>query len=196
MQTKLIVVLTVFTLTACGSMAATQKPTSMTVAKSTRETIIARELALYVGKTIELASADKPYQEVIKHIGEPPAHHKKALANGEGAASLYPKSELFSEITFYLGQGDKAQQIVSMEFISKKGAYDMDDLRASFGEWHRSPRPPEKVSYAVAWFPKYDPSGGAELFLYAEDGDYTTSIDPKKTPVRLFIQNTPFRWGD
>ncbi|MEW7851020.1 hypothetical protein AB2N08_20220 [Massilia aurea] len=196
MRTKLIVVVTVFNLTACGSMTATQKPTSMAAEKTTRETNIARELALYVGKTIELASTDRPYQEVIKHIGEPPANHKKALANGDGAASLYPKSELFSEITFYLGDGDKAQQIVSMEFVSKDGAYDMDDLRAAFGEWHRSPKPPEKASFAVAWFPKYDPSNGAQLFLYAEDADYTSSIDPKKTPYRLFIQNTLFRWAD
>lgn len=195
MQTKLIVVLAACAITVCGGTATAQKASSMTAVKSTRETI-ARELALYVGKTMALASTGKPYQEVIKDIGELQAHHKKALANGDGAASLYPKSELFSEITFYLGKGDKAQQIVSMEFISKKGAYNMDDLRAAFGEWHRSPKAPAQVSYAVAWFPKYDPSGGAQMFLYAEDGDYTTSIDPTKTPVRLFIQNTPFRWGD
>lgn len=168
----------------------------MSSIETARRDNIARELHLYIGKTIALASAGKPYQEVIAHIGKPPAHHQQALDSGEGGASLYPDSALFKEITFGLGRGEQAQYIVSMEFIAKKGAFDMHDLGAAFGEWQRSPKEPEQATYAVAWFPKYDKASGARFFLYAEDGDYTTHIDPHKTPVRIFFQTDHFRWGD
>jgi hypothetical protein len=166
---------------------------TMSTAGAHRENAL-RELNLFVGKTIELASAGKPYQEVIQHIGALSAEHRKALKNGEGAASLYPASALFSEMTFYLGRG--SDRIVSMEFIANKGAFDMDDLRAAFGEWHRSPAEPEQASFAVAWFPQYDQSTGAKLFLYAEDGDYAPRIDAGKTPARLFFQADHFRWDE
>jgi hypothetical protein len=165
----------------------------MSTAPAHRDNIL-QELNIFVGKTIELASAGKPYQDVIRHIGKLPAEHQKALKNGEGAASLYPKSALFSEMTFHLARD--SDRIVSMEFIANPGAFTMDDLRAAFGEWRRSPEEPVEASFAVAWFPRYDPSTGATLFLYAEDGDYGGSIDAGKTPVRLFFQASLFRWDD
>jgi hypothetical protein len=106
------------------------------------------------------------------------------------------KSELFREMTFYLGKAAARERIVSMEFIANKGAFNMHDLQAAFGEWHRSPAEPEEASFAVAWFPRFDPDSGARFFLYAEDGDYASSIDPGKTPARLFIQVERFRWSD
>lgn len=157
---------------------------------------IARELALYVGQTMALASAGKPYQEVIAHIGQPPSHHQQALDDGDGAASLYPDCALFREMTFYLGRGDAANRIASMEFISNDGAFNMDDLRAAFGPWRRSPKEPSEVAYAVAWFEQYDTCSGGRMFLYAEDANYTTHIDPAQTPARLFFQTDHFRWAD
>lgn len=155
---------------------------------------IARELEHFVGKTIELAGAGLPYAQVIAHIGKPSAAHLKALKRGEGAASLYPKSELFSEMTFYLGQD--GERVASMEFIADPGAFSMHDLRAAFGQWQRSPPEPEEASFAVAWFPKYDTDSGARFCLYAEDGNYGSSIAPDATPARLFIQAQRFRWTE
>lgn len=157
---------------------------------------IARELKLYVEKTIELASAGRPYQEVVHHIGAPHLGHKVWVSAENRGGSIYPPSKLFKEIVIHLARDTKSQQVVAIEFFSNPGSYDMNDLQAAFGDWHRSPKEPEECSFALAWFPRYDASTGAKFFLYAEDGEYASTIDPKRTPDRLFIQKMIARWGD
>ena len=149
---------------------------------------IIHELEFYVGKTMALASAGKPYQEVIAHIGKPPPNHQEGLDDGDGVASLYPASRLFSEMTFTLGSGDQANQVVSMDFIAKPGSFTMDDMQAVFGPWHRTPEEDEGTLFVLAWFPRYDKSSGAHMFLYADDaGQDNVVIAPGHTPGRVFF---------
>ena len=155
------------------------------------------ELQLLVGETIALATAGLPYREVVSHLGPLSDRAQQALDNGDGAASINPASELFSEIVIHLGRSkpETVGKIVALEFITRKGSFDMDDMRTAFGQWHRSPKNGEKASFAVAWFPRYDAMSGARYFMYAEDGEYVDRIDPKRTPVRIFVQTSQFRWG-
>lgn len=171
-------------------------PESTAAAGGQNRENIARELDLYVRKTIELASAGRPYREVIAHIGVPHLGHDVVLSEKNRGGSIYPPSKLFREIVIWLARDPSSQQVIAMEFFSRPDSYNMDDLRAAFGEWHRSPKEPSECSFAIAWFPRYDASTGAKLFLYAEDGEYAKAIDPKRTPVRLFVQKMEARWGD
>lgn len=149
---------------------------------------IIHELEFYVGKTMALASAGKPYQEVIAHIGKPPPHHQEGLDDGDRVASLYPSSRLFSEMTFRLGSGDQAGQVVAMDFIAKPGSFTMDDMREVFGPWQRSPEEDEDTLFVLAWFARYDKSSGAHMFLYADDaGKDDVVIAPGHTPGRVFF---------
>ena len=146
------------------------------------------ELEFYVGKTMALASAGKPYQEVIAHIGKPPPNHQEGLDEGDRVASLYPPSRLFSEMTFRLGSGEQASQVVAMDFIAKPGSFTMDDMQAVFGPWHRTPEQDEGTLFVLAWFPRYDKSSGAHMFLYADDaGRDNVVIAPGRTPGRVFF---------
>lgn len=171
-------------------------PASSVAAGSDHREDIARELDLYVRKTIELASAGRPYREVIEHIGVPHLGHEVLLSKDNRCGSIYPPSKLFREIVICLPREVSSQQVIAMEFFSHPYAYNMDDMRAAFGDWHRSPKEPRECSFALAWFPRYDASTGAKLFLYEEDGEYAKSIDPKRTPVRLFVQRMEARWAD
>lgn len=167
----------------------------MTSSAHTPRDTIRNELARQIGHTIDLLHTGQPYPDVIRHLGKIPAHHRKALAQGDGCAGIIPKSSLFSEICFHL-ERENNQHVVAMEFFSNAGAFNMDDLRAVFGDWHRSPPEPEECTFAIAWFPKYDVSSGARFFLYAEDGTYGSAINPDDTPCRLFIQVQLARWGE
>lgn len=158
---------------------------------------IHHELKRMIGDTIALATEGKQYQEVVAHIGKLPANTQKLIDIGEPILIIKPTSDLFQEVIIHLGtKPGMRERVIAFEFFSKKGSFSMDDMRAVFGEWRRSPKEPSEASFAVAWFPRYDPSSGARYFLYAEDGEYKTRIDPKKTPERIFIQMEQFRWGD
>ena len=149
---------------------------------------ILHELEFYVAKTMALASAGKPYREVIAHIGKPPPNHQAGLDDGDRVASLYPASRLFSEMTFRLGSDDQANQVVAMDFIAKPGSFTMDDMQAVFGPWHRTPEEDEGTLFVLAWFPRYDKSSGAHMFLYADDaGQDSVKIAPGRTPGRVFF---------
>lgn len=150
---------------------------------------IREELETYVAKTMALASEGRHYQEVIAHIGAPPPRDQEELNEGEdnGVASVHTESRLFSFISFRLGSGDDARRIVHMEFFAEPGAFTMDDLRSVFGPWHRTPEEDEGTLFVLAWFPRYDKSNGAQMFLYADDAGKDIPIAPGQTPGRIFF---------
>lgn len=157
---------------------------------------VALALAQTIGSALELASAGKPYADVIRHLGTMPEHHRDYLMSGERDGTLEASSPLFDEIHFSLdtpGTSPEAR-IVTLEFISEPGAFDFHDLREAFGEWRRSPPEPEEVAFAVAWFIRYDVRGGAPFSLCAEYGEYSAAIDPGRTPDRVVFQPGDGRW--
>ena len=157
---------------------------------------VQQELAANIGVALELAKAGKPYEEVIRHLGTVPRHHRKELASGGNGASIEPKSRMFSEINFSVTGADKGApaRIATLEFIAVKGAFNFQHLNALSGEWRRSPPEPEECSFALAWFPSHDVRSGAPFSLYAEYAPFTTSIDPAQTPSRVFFQTADGRW--
>jgi hypothetical protein len=151
---------------------------------------ILHELEFYVGKTMALAAAGKPYQEVIDHIGQPPPHHQEELDDDleNGVSDVSHTSQLFTDITFHLGSGETAGQVVAMDFFARPGSFTMDDMAAVFGPWHRAAQGAEDILFVPAWFERYDKSSGARLFLYADDaGKSDIVIAAGHTPGRVFF---------
>jgi hypothetical protein len=95
---------------------------------------IIKELKFYVAKTMSLACAGKPYEEVIAHIGSIMPQDQEALDEDDTTvANMTSESRLFDEIFFHLGYGEQSKQIVAMNFIVKPGMFTMDDMEAVFG---------------------------------------------------------------
>lgn len=73
----------------------TPVPETSAVTPSDDRANILQALRLYVGKTIDLAAAGRPYQDVIAHIGEPHLGHAVLLSEDDHMDSIYPRSMLF-----------------------------------------------------------------------------------------------------
>ena len=165
----------------------TTMPTKPPTAILDRAAIV-EELQFFVAKTMSLACAGKPYEEVIAHIGSIMPQDQEALGEDDNTvASMISESLLFSEIFFHLGDGDQSNQIVAMNFIAEPGTFTMDDMEAVFGPWHRIPAEDEGTLFVLAWFPRYDKSNGAEMFLYADDAGKPIRIASGNTPGRIFF---------
>ena len=157
---------------------------------------ITLELAQTIVTALELSIAGKPYAEVIRHLGTMPEHHREYLMSGERQSTLDAASSLFDEIHFSLdapGTSPEAR-VLTMEFIPEPGTFTLRHLSEVFGEWHRSPPESEEASYALAWFTRHDVRSGAPFSVYAEYGEFSTAIDPDKTPDRVFFQPQDGRW--
>jgi len=100
---------------------------------------IAKELNFYLERTLELATAGKPYPKVVGHFASAERLKKEAVDRDSVPGSIYPDSKLFHEITYYFGEGKKKSMIVAVEFMPKPNTFDLNDMKAVFGEWRRSP---------------------------------------------------------
>lgn len=155
---------------------------------------IEEELKFYVGKTLELATAGKPYPQVVGHFASAERLKKEAADPDAVPGSINPDSKIFHEITYYFGEGKTKGQIVAVEFIPKPNTFDLSDMAAVFGEWRRSPQAPKMAAFALAWFAKHDVRSGARFSLYAEYKAYAATIDPKATPDRIYFHTADGRW--
>lgn len=156
----------------------------------------AAELKKTVGTALELSIAGAPYADVIGILGTMRDHQREFLMSGERVGIIDAASSLFTQICFSLdkvGTSSEAR-ILTMEFCSVPGTYTFHDLREAFGEWRRTPREPDQVSFALAWFPSYDVRSGAPFSLYAEYEPYSTAIDPDQTPGRIYFQPQDGSW--
>ena len=160
-----------------------------TAASALDRAAILHELEFYVARTMALASAGKPYPEVIAHVGAVPEQDQEELDDDEenGVASVASTSRLFPFICFRLGSGEQTRTIASMEFYAEPGAFTMDDMEAVFGPWHRIPEEDDDTLFVLAWFSRYDKSSGATMFLYADDAGKDIPIAAAHTPGRVFF---------
>lgn len=157
------------------------------------------EIAHYITRTLKEILEKKSYQHVIRHIGKLQAHQRNSAIN-DRCANLYPKSNVFHEITFSLyrhsaqNETTSADQISAIEFVPVYGMINLQQLEDVLGSWYRSPPEPRECAFALACFTKYDISSGARFSLYAEFKEYGSSLHPTQHPQRLFFQAVDAGW--
>jgi hypothetical protein len=143
------------------------------------------ELYQSVGRTFELASEQRPFNDILRHYAEL-ANDTLALIRDARSATIFPGSQLFSSVTFQLAAHPKQPggQVTCVQFSVRPQALVLRDLIKVFGHWHVAS---ESAARAVARFDAFRVCNKSRFVLCAEFLPSADGPQPDETPRRVFF---------